>query len=379
VTAAADSADLSTVAAHPRWYVGVMSGTSFDGIDAVLADFSGPVPRVRSHCHRSYPSDLRVTLRSLCVPGADEIEIAGHTSLRLADLYSATINELLATHGVAARDVIAVGVHGQTVRHRPESGFSLQLNAPARIAELTGIDVIADFRSRDLAAGGQGAPLVPAFHARIFAGSVGRAVVNIGGISNITWLAPAPQPVLGFDCGPGNVFLDLWAERHRGEPFDRDGQFAVAGRANADLLARLLAEPFFALPPPKSTGRELFSESWLASRIAGTSVSPEDVQATLVQLTARGIADAIARWCVGARELIVCGGGARNPSLMAALAREVPACTVKSSAALGLEPEHVEATAFAWLARAHCERTPGNLPSVTGAMGDRILGAHYPA
>lgn len=356
-----------------------MSGTSFDGIDAVLADFSGPIPRVAGHCHRSYPGDLRATLRSLCVPGNDEIEVSGRTAQTLAELYSTTINELLARSGVSAREVKAVGVHGQTVRHRPESGFSLQLNAPARIAELTGIDVIADFRSRDLAAGGQGAPLVPAFHARVFARSVGRVVVNIGGISNITWLAPAPLPVLGFDCGPGNVFLDLWTERHRGQPFDRDGQFAKTGRVDADLLARLLAEPYFALPPPKSTGRELFSEAWLRDRIAGASVSPENVQATLVQLTARAIADAVARWCVGAREVVVCGGGARNRSLMTALAREVPGCVVRSSADLGLEPDHVEATAFAWLAWAHCERSSGNLPSVTGAAGDRILGAHYPA
>ncbi|MGH6623129.1 MAG: anhydro-N-acetylmuramic acid kinase, partial [Burkholderiaceae bacterium] len=347
---------MSTVAAPAIWYVGVMSGTSFDGIDAVLADFSGHMPRVVGHCHHSYPGDLRATLRSLCVPGADEIEMSGRTAQWLAELYSATINELLASCGVAARDVKAVGVHGQTVRHRPDLRFSLQLNAPARIAELTGIDVVADFRSRDLAAGGQGAPLVPAFHARVFAGSVGRAVVNIGGISNITWLAPSPQPVIGFDCGPGNVFLDLWAERHQGLPFDRDGRFAASGRVDNGLLARLLAEPFFALPPPKSTGRELFSEGWLNDRIAGTSLAPEDVQATLVGLTAGAIADAVARWCVGARELVVCGGGARNPALMAALARAVPSCEVRSSAALGLEPEHVEATAFAWLARAHCER-----------------------
>lgn len=361
------------------WYVGVMSGTSFDGIDAVLADFSGPVPRVGGHCHRSYPDDLRVILRALCSAANDEIETSGRISQRLAGLYASTVNDLLQENNVEKRQVQAIGVHGQTVRHRPDQGFSLQLNAPAKVAELTGIDVIADFRARDLAAGGQGAPLVPAFHAQVFAGASGRVVVNVGGISNITWLAPAPAPMLGFDCGPGNVFLDLWAQRQRGQPFDRDGRFAAGGKVDAPLLERLLAEPFFNLPPPKSTGRELFSESWLDSRSAGARTAPQDVQATLVELTARSITDGIARWCADSRELVVCGGGAHNPVLMRALARLAAPRAVRSSAAYGLAPEHVEATAFAWLARAHRERLAGNLPSVTGAAGARILGAHYPA
>lgn len=361
------------------WYIGVMSGTSFDGIDAVLADFSGPVPRVAGHCHRSYPDDLRVTLRALCSPGMNEIDTAGRTAHRLGELYAAAVNDLLRENQIAAGNVRAIGVHGQTVRHRPEYGFSLQLNAPARVAELTGIDVVADFRSRDLAAGGQGAPLVPAFHVHVFGDSPGRVVVNIGGISNITSLAAAPSPVLGFDCGPGNAFLDLWMQRHRNQAFDRDGRFAAEGTVNESLLSRFLAEPYFSKPPPKSTGRELFSESWLDSRMEGASARAEDVQATLVELTARPITDAVLHWCKDSRELVVCGGGAHNPVLMQALARLAAPRTVRSSAEFGLAPEHVEATAFAWLARTHAEREAGNLPSVTGASGARILGALYPA
>jgi len=267
------------------------------------------------------------------------------------------------------------------VRHRPDAGYTIQLNAPATLAELAGIDVVADFRSRDIAAGGQGAPLLPVFHAGLFTADAARAVVNIGGIANVTGLAPAgsPEPVIGFDCGPGNVLIDAWASEHLGHPFDRDGHWAAGGHSSATLLESMLQEPYFALAPPKSTGRELFNMEWLQHRLARRDLAPRDVQATLTRLTAVAIGAAIARHVEHAADVLVCGGGAFNAALMRMLAEECAPRPVVSTAEFGVAPDQVEAFAFAWLAREHLHGRAASLPSVTGARGTRVLGALYPA
>jgi anhydro-N-acetylmuramic acid kinase len=295
----------------------------------------------------------------------------------LADTYADAINAALIDAHLTAADIVAAGVHGQTLRHRPELSSTLQLNNPARVAERTGVTVVADFRSRDIAAGGEGAPLVPAFHAALFGGSVHRVVVNVGGIANITDL-PAAGVVRGFDTGPGNVLLDLWHARHRDFAYDRGGAWAQSGRIVDSLLAELLAEPYFARTPPKSTGRDLFDPAWLAARLDGHAIAPVDVQATLVALTARTIADAVLMHCPAATEVLVCGGGAHNDALMSALAALLSPRSVATTASQGVAVEHVEALAFAWLAREALAGRPGNLPAVTGARGLRVLGAIYP-
>ena len=364
----------------PR-FIGLMSGTSLDGIDAVLADFAGPQPRTLAHAHQPFAPALRETLLALNTPGDDELHRAALAAADLARACAQAVRALLATAGVDADGVRAIGAHGQTVRHRPELGYTIQLNAPALLAELSGIDVVADFRSRDVAAGGQGAPLVPAFHAAVFGAPQARAVVNIGGIANVTALpgAGGRSQVIGFDCGPGNVLLDLWAQRHLGQPFDADGNFASSGSVNEALLDDLLADPFFALPPPKSTGRDLFNARWLDARLARHApLAPASVQATLTALTATGIARAIAGHAADAADMIICGGGARNATLMATLAHLCAPRVLRSSDSLGVPAEQVEALAFAWLARAHVEARAGNLPAVTGARGARMLGALYP-
>jgi anhydro-N-acetylmuramic acid kinase len=288
---------------------------------------------------------------------------------------------------VTPADVAAAGVHGQTVRHRPDLGWTIQLNDPARVAERAGMAVVADFRRRDVAAGGQGAPLVPAFHAAMFgATEEHRVIVNVGGIANLTDLpprGPARPPaegVRGFDTGPGNVLSDLWHARHRGGAYDVDGAWARSGRADPELLALLLAEPYFSQPPPKSTGRDLFAATWLDARLAavGRAIEPAAVQATLVALTARSVGDAVRKHCAAATTVLVCGGGARNAALMSALARELAPRSVATTAALGVAVDHVEALAFAWLARETLAGRPGNLPAVTGARGPRVLGAITP-
>lgn len=364
--------------ASPELYIGLMSGTSLDGVDAVLADFSVEPPRTLAHVHRAFPADLRAMLLGLTTPGNDEIERSGLASVRLADVYVDTVTALLAAAGVPAAQVRAIGAHGQTIRHRPDAGFTVQLNAPARLAEGTGIDVVTDFRSRDIAAGGHGAPLVPAFHAAVFAAAAPCAIVNIGGISNVTFLRGGGLAPTGFDCGPGNVLMDLNAVRHLAQPFDRSGDFARSGQASTALLAKLLDEPYFSAAPPKSTGRELFNASWLDARLAGSSASPADIQRTLTVFTASVIGDAIGRWCEPARDVIVCGGGARNATLLAAIEAEVAPRPVRLSDALGVPHDQVEALAFAWLARRCLRREPGAVPEVTGASGPRVLGAVYP-
>jgi anhydro-N-acetylmuramic acid kinase len=359
-------------------YVGLMSGTSLDGVDAVLADLSAAMPRIVAHVHHPFDAGLREQLLALTATGPDEFERSGPAALRLARAYAEAVFAALAAGRCRADEVRAIGAHGQTVRHRPESGYTIQLNAPAWLAEAVGIDVVADFRSRDLAAGGQGAPLVPAFHATVFAAAAPCVVINLGGIGNITYLPGAPSGVIGFDCGPGNVLLDLHASRHIGEPCDRDGSFARRGHTDVRLLAQLLAEPFLQQPPPKSTGRELFSPAWLDARLPDSPARPEDVQRTLTEFTARSVADATSRWCPAAREVILCGGGTRNKTLVADLQAALTGKRVRLSDEFGIPAEQVEALAFAWLAQRCLQRQPGSLPSVTGARGPRVLGAIYP-
>ena len=362
-------------------YIGLMSGTSLDGVDGVLVDFGSSGLRVRAHRALPFDAVLRSELLALNASGADEIHRASLAANALATAYARVVDELLVASGVERTAVTAIGAHGQTVRHRPREfdgvGYTVQLHGGARLAELTGIDVVTDFRSRDVAAGGQGAPLVPAFHAALF-GRAGQtlAVLNLGGIANLTLQSPS-GPVIGFDCGPANVLMDGWCLRHRGEPFDRNGAWAAQGRVDAALLGRLQTEPFFSAAPPKSTGRDLFNAAWLDARVQGES--PVNVQATLAELTAWGAAQDLKRHAPDARELLVCGGGALNGFLMSRLAAQLPGVRVMATDERGLPALQVEACAFAWLAQAFVERRPGNLPSVTGAQGPRVLGALYPA
>lgn len=365
-------------------FVGLMSGTSLDGADAVVAAFSedSRIPIVLGAAHASFDDALRETFLALQVSSDDELHRAALAANRLADVYADVVARALADASTDAKDVRAIGAHGLTVRHRPELGFTLQINAPARLAEATGIAVVADFRSRDVAAGGQGAPLLPAFHAVAFRHpSRHRLVVNVGGMSNVTDLPSDERiAVRGWDCGPGNVLLDGWIRRHRGLPYDAAGQWAASGRVNDALLARMLEEPWFALGPPKSTGRDLFGEAWLAARLDGFATVPAgDVQATLATLTATTIAESVQRHAATIDDAIVCGGGAYNRDLLARLAHAFGAATsvmlCSSDAAGGLMPEHIEALGFAWLAKRRLDDEPGNLPSVTGAAGPRILGA----
>ncbi len=369
------------------WFIGLMSGTSLDGVDGVLAEApsGGGMWHTRAHTHLAFAAALRAELLALnCRGGSDELHRAALATNALTGRYAEVVALLLERAGIAPGQVSAIGAHGQTVRHRPGEfdglGYTLQLMNGALLAERTGIDVVCDFRTRDVAAGGQGAPLVPAFHAARFArAGQETAVLNLGGVANLTLLRADGQ-VLGFDCGPGNILLDLWCQRHRGRAYDEDGAWAAAGRTDAGLLARLLAEPFFGQPPPKSTGRDLFSEDWLAARLGSGQEPAGDVMATLTELTARAATEALQRHAPGTTQLLVCGGGAFNAYLMSRLDSLLgPGVTVRSTAVAGVPPDQVEALAFAWLAQAFVERKPGNLPAVTGAAGARLLGALYPA
>jgi anhydro-N-acetylmuramic acid kinase len=362
----------------PEYYIGLMSGTSVDGVDAVLADFAA-APRSVAAAHSQLPDALRAELNGLQHPGENEIDRGALAANALMDRCAAAVAEVLARAGIAARDVAAIGVHGQTVRHCPELGYTVQLANPARLAEATGITVVADFRSRDIAAGGQGAPLVPAFHAALFATrDRHRVVINLGGIANISDLPP-DGPVRGFDTGPGNTLLDAWCERHTGARFDRDGAWGTSGTLDPELLGLLAADPYFSAAPPKSTGRDRFNLSWLESRLSGRRPVPADVQRTLVALTARTVADAITAHCSGATEVLLCGGGARNATLRAELEAALAPRRVDTTASVGVAVDEVEALAFAWLAREALAGRAASLPSVTGARGPRVLGAIYRA
>jgi len=358
-------------------YAGLMSGTSLDGVDAVLLDLDGARPTPVGHAHRSFAPALRAELLALNAGAHGELERAARCANELARDYAAAIAGLLAVASVERRALQAIGCHGQTVRHRPEAGYTVQIGNAALLAELTGTRVVADFRSRDVAAGGQGAPLAPAFHAVMFAHDTeDRVVLNLGGMANISWL-PARGGVAGFDTGPGNCLMDLWAQQNLGMPQDENGAWAAGARADAALLDALLAEPYFSLPPPKSTGRDLFNAAWLDRKLPGAA-DPQVVQATLLELTALSVVRAIRGHFRGARRLIVCGGGVRNGALLARLEELLSPVPVDSSARHGIEPTQVEAAAFAWLAQQAVRGKPGNLPAVTGARGARVLGAIYP-
>ncbi len=361
----------------PDLYIGLMSGTSMDGIDAVLATDAAR-PTIRGHIHQPMPPALRDRLLTLNTPGSDELHRAALAANALALEYAAAIRALLAQSQVAATDIVAVGCHGQTVRHRPDAGYTLQLVNGALLAEVSGISVVCDFRSRDIAAGGEGAPLVPAFHRAVFADpQQARAIINIGGIANITRL-PMQGEVIGFDCGPGNVLLDGWIHQQRGLNYDAGGTWAKTGQVLPKMLGRLLGDAYFSRPPPKSTGRDRFNLEWLTPALNGQE-HPADVQATLLELTATTIAHAIDAHCAGTTEIYLCGGGARNTALHERLATLLPSCRVATTDPLGMAAESVEAAAFAWLAARAMTRTSGNLPAVTGARGLRVLGAIYPA
>ena len=360
-------------------YIGLMSGTSLDGVDGVLADFGGGKPQVIAHESAAFPDTLRGELLALNTPGDNELHRAALAANALMRAYAGVVTRLLPKAG---GKVAAIGAHGQTVRHRPQAfdgtGYTLQLCNGALLAELTGIDVVCDFRSRDVAAGGQGAPLAPFFHRAMFAKpgeTIG--VLNIGGISNLSVL-DAGGTMLGFDCGPGNALMDAWSQQHTGNPFDDGGRWAASGKVIEPLLKAMLADPYFAKPPPKSTGRDLFNTPWLNAHVAASSSHQViDVQATLAELTASAIANDAKRYALA--KLIVSGGGALNGHLMARLQALLPGTPVMSSDAAGLPPLQVEAAAFAWLARQRLHGEKLALKSTTGAQGARVLGAVYPA
>lgn len=355
-----------------------------DGVDGVLAQVSRS-GRMQVICHDFAPFDapLRAALFDLNTPGEQELHRAALAANALSRVYAQVTGRLCARAGLSAAQVRAIGAHGQTVRHQPQShdgtGYTWQIQNPALLAELSGMDVVADFRNRDLAAGGQGAPLVPAFHQGVF-GQPGQtvAVLNIGGISNLSLLG-ADGSVRGWDCGPGNALMDHWCERHTGAAFDAQGQWAASGHVRPALLARWLDTPYLHSPPPKSTGRDLFNPSWLTATLDDQAgVAPEDVQATLTEFTAQACARDVRAHAPAASELVVCGGGALNTHLMQRLAEALPGVRVVSSDARGLPALQVEAAAFAWLAFKAVHRETASLPSVTGARGARVLGAIYP-
>lgn len=368
-----------------EYYLGLMSGTSADAVDLVIVDFAdNKVNLIGSHT-LSLSHNIRQQIHALAIPDHDEIDRLGKLDQQLGELFADSLKQLLNKYQLRSDQIIAIGSHGQTIRHRPPGTlahpFTLQIGDPNIIAERTGITTIADFRRRDMAAGGQGAPLVPAFHQAIFHSSaIDRVVVNIGGMANITWL-PASGSTLGFDTGPGNVLMDAWALKNLGKAYDANGDWAASGTANTNLLTRLLAHPFLQQISPKSTGREVFNLDWLDIELAqtpiSTVISAVDIQATLLALTAHSIAKDIHQLTRSNCEVFVCGGGAYNLKLMRELATLLPNAKVASTADLGIAPEWIEAMAFAWLARQTMTRKNGNLSAVTGAKREVILGGVY--
>ncbi|KAF1025911.1 MAG: Anhydro-N-acetylmuramic acid kinase [Pseudomonas sp.] len=361
------------------FYIGVMSGTSLDGLDIALIE-QGPAIKLIATHYIPMPDSLRAELLGLCASGPDEIARSAIAQQQWVALAAQGIHTLLGQQQLKPANIRAIGSHGQTIRHEPARGFTVQIGNPALLTELTGITVVSDFRSRDVAAGGQGAPLVPAFHEALFGEHTGnRAVLNVGGFSNLS-LIEADKPVAGFDCGPGNVLLDAWIYQQRREHFDRDGQWAASGKVEPSLLNALLSDPFFVTQGPKSTGREVFNLGWLEHHLARLpALRPEDVQATLLELTALTIAESLQSALPATHTLLVCGGGAHNSTLMGRLSALLPATHVSSTATYGVDPDWVEAMAFAWLAHCCLEGIAANRPSVTGARGLRVLGAIYPA
>lgn len=370
-------------------FIGLMSGTSLDGVDVALVEFN-KVDTKRSghdnaddyphvlHTHfLAYPALLRAEALALQHPAENELETTAQVSNALARLYAEAVNQLLHSTKISSDNIVAIGNHGQTIRHRPELGFTLQIGNPALLAELTGITVVADFRSRDIAAGGQGAPLVPAFHKALFAHQhLNRAIINIGGIANITHLTSNDE-VFGFDSGPGNMLLDTWIKQHLNLDYDANGAWASTGKVIEPLLSAMLTEPYFALPPPKSTGRDLFNTSWLNRYLLNGNYQPNDVAHTLVALTAHTIHQALTQYCSDVDEAYLCGGGAKNSLLTQHLNFLLGEKKLATTDDLGIGIDWVEAIAFAWLARQCLNQQTANLPEVTGAKSARILGAIY--
>ncbi|MCG7375041.1 anhydro-N-acetylmuramic acid kinase [Pseudomonas luteola] len=361
-------------------YIGLMSGTSLDGLDIALIDQTATRCTLIGSHYVPMPSSLKHKLLELCSAGDNELERAALAEQDWVHLAAQGIEQLLSEAELSTSHIRAIGSHGQTVRHSPSDGYTIQIGNPALLAELTGIDVVADFRRRDVAAGGQGAPLVPAFHAAIFGDPAKeRAILNIGGFTNITLLSPG-HPIEGFDCGPGNVLMDAWINEHKGEPYDQFGAWAASGSISSMLLNAFLSDPFFAKQGPKSTGRELFNLSWLKQKLSVLPAIPvADVQATLAELTAISVCDSLRLAQSTCAELFICGGGAHNEFLLKRLSAHLPETLVTTTDVLGVSPDWVEAMAFAWLAHCFVERIPGNCPDVTAAKGPRILGALYPA
>jgi anhydro-N-acetylmuramic acid kinase len=360
----------------PELYVGLMSGTSLDGIDAVLVDLGPSKPTLLAKHYLPFDDALRNELLTLHLPASNELHHAQVVGNKLARLYAAAVASLLNQAKSQNKQVIAIACHGQTIRHRPEQGYTLQIGNASLLSELTGISVVSDFRSSDVAAGGQGAPLVPAFHDKVLRHpDKHRVIVNIGGISNLTDLPPH-RATIGFDCGPGNLLMDAWCAQHTGRPYDDNGAWAASGTMLPALLQQMLNEPYFALPPPKSTGRDLFNSAWLQGKLTGGEKA-KDVQATLLELTCQTIAQSIQRYCVGAGDIYLCGGGAHNETLRNRLAALLTDCIIESTNTLGIDSDYMEAIAFAWIAQQTMHGKPANLPQVTGAKHPCILGAIY--
>ncbi len=367
-------------------YIGLMSGTSVDGIDAVVIAI-GPEDKPASKfgllaTHiEAFPKGMADRIRGVMNPGNDGVDAVGALDIELGALFAQVALTVTAKAGLRPQDIRAIGSHGQTVRHRPggPQPFTLQLGDPSVIAERSGITTVADFRARDIAAGGQGAPLVPAFHRWLFQSPTrSRAIINIGGIANVTHI-PSSGPVTGFDTGPGNTLIDQWVSRHLGKDYDDGGKWAVSGKVSVTLLQRLLADAYFARAHPKSTGREHFNMTWLETALSGLvpTLGPQDVQATLVELTARTISDGLGRITDRTDEIYICGGGSHNTALMNSLIRHISDVPIQTTEALELHPDWVEACAFAWLAHRRLEGMPGNVPNVTGATHVAVLGGIY--
>ena len=369
------------------FYIGLMSGTSLDGIDAVIAKIGlNGETSAQGAVSTPFSAELHKALLELQSPGPNELHREKQAANALAIAYAEAVHLLLEKTGLKAEEISAIGAHGQTIRHQPDLGdlaYTHQSLNPSLLAEKTGIDVIADFRSRDVAAGGHGAPLVPAFHAQQFASNENLAIVNIGGIANLT-LLPKDGEVSGFDCGPGNMLMDAWIFDQQGNLFDQQGAWAAQGKLNEALLNKMLSDPFFSKAPPKSTGRDDFHLAWLQEKLGKENYLTEDVQATLLHFSVHTILEALARHAPQTQTLIVCGGGAKNLALMNLLSIKAGdffqhPLEIITSDTVGIDPQLVEGLAFAWLAWAHKEKRPANLPAVTGAKGPRILGACYPA
>lgn len=364
-------------------YIGLMSGTSADGIDAALVDMQTTPPRLIATHRLPFSSELRARIHAISLPGDNEIDRMGELDMELGRHFAQCTLDLLARANLTPNQIIAIGSHGQTIRHRPPGTtvncFTLQIGDPNVIAELTGITTVADFRRRDMAAGGQGAPLVPAFHRALFHSTAqDKVIVNIGGMANITWL-PSGGEVCGFDTGPGNVLMDSWINECQGCSYDKQGNWAASGEVIKELLDALLSDPFFNQPFPKSTGREHFNRQWLNQHLQQLPLTPatQDVQATLLELTVRSIVESIELLSQTTKEILVCGGGAFNTRLLERLTELLPNCPVKTTAGRGIDPQWIEAMAFAWLAQQTIERKPGNLCAVTGAKREVVLGGVY--